>query len=273
MPQRRDQRRPTPSRHRTTPAGASPQHAAEARIGRRTDHTGSRPPATRNHTGEGGHTYKGRKGYTHRGRRREHRRPVHHHALTARRQRWPQQGPPQRHQKRTKARPQHSGLEAGTPRGHGTKTQAPREGNPADTYPTHQPERHTQTPPAQTQRATPHLAAPPSHQPATLRPALRTTTRARLTSTDPPQHNTRQHGTPHRSAPLCNAQGQGSPRHNTPQHDATRRGTERHTTARHGETRRDPAARTATQHGPARRNTARRSTAHHSTPQHQSKGC
>ena len=67
----------------------------------------------------------------------------------------------------------------------------------------------------------PHLTAPPSDQPATVRPALRTTTQARLTSTDPPRHNARQHGAPHHSAPQCNA----------PQHDATRRGTERHNTA------------------------------------------
>ena len=67
----------------------------------------------------------------------------------------------------------------------------------------------------------PHLAAPPSHQPATLWPALRTTTQARLTSTDSPRHNARQHGTLHHSAPKSNA----------PQHDATRCGTERHNTA------------------------------------------
>ena len=139
MPQRRDQHRPTPSGHRATCRGATPQtHAAEPRIGRRTDHTGSGPPATGIHTGEGGHTQTGRRGYTHRGSRREHRRAAHHHALTARRRPRPQQGPPHRQQKRRGARPQHPGLEARTPRGHGTKTQAPREGNPADTGLTHQ---------------------------------------------------------------------------------------------------------------------------------------
>ena len=35
-------------------------------------------------------------------------------------------------------------------RAHGT---GPREGNPTDTYPTHQPEQHTQTPTARTERA------------------------------------------------------------------------------------------------------------------------
>ena len=91
--------------------------------------------------------------------------------------------------------PQRPGLGTGTLRGHGTKAQAPREGNPTDAYPTHQPERHA-TDPARH----PHLTAPPSHQPATLRPALRTTTQARLTSTDPPRHNARpRHTVPQRA--------------------------------------------------------------------------
>ena len=268
MPQLRDQHCPTPSEHCATPRTRTPPtHAAEARIGRRTDHTASRPPATRNHTGEGGHTYTARKGYTNRGSRREQRRAARHHTLTARPRPWPQQGRPHRHQKRKRARPHHPGLEARTPRRHGTEAQPPREGNPADTCQTHQPERHTQTPTARTQRATPHLTAPLSHQPATLRPALHTTTRARLTSTDPPRQNTRQHGTPHRSAPPCNAPRQGTPRHNTPQHVATRRGTARHTTARLGATRHDPAGRTATQYGPARRSTANHGTTRHGAPQ------
>ena len=61
-----------------------PTRTAEARIGRRTDHTSAHPPATGNDTGDGGQTYTGRTGYTHRGSRREHRRAAHHHALTAR---------------------------------------------------------------------------------------------------------------------------------------------------------------------------------------------
>ena len=146
---------PHPKRTPHAPRGRRPPtHAAEARFGRRTDHTGAHPPATGNHTGDGGHTYTGRAGYTHRRRRWEHRRAAHHHALTARRRPWPPQGPPHKHRKRTKARPQHPGLGTGTPRGHLTTAQAPREGNPTDTAPTHQPERHTRTPTARTQRAT-----------------------------------------------------------------------------------------------------------------------
>ena len=257
------QRTPRGPRRRTPPT-----RTAKTRIRRRTDHSGSRPPATRNHTGEERHTYTGRRSYTHKGSRREHRRTAHHHALTAKQRPGPQQGPPHRHQKRKRARPQHPGLEARTPRGHGTNAQAPREGNPANTYQTHQTEPHTQTPTARTQQATPHLSAPPSHQPATVRPALRTGTQAGLTSTEPPRQNRRQHGTPQRSAPPCNAPRQGTPRHNTPQHDATRRGTARHIMARNGATQHDQAGRTATQHGPAQRSTAKHGTTQHGTPQH-----
>ena len=58
-------------------------------------------------------------------------------------------------------------LGARNPGGHGTKAQAPREGNPADTRLTHQPERHNQTPASQSQGAAPHLTAPPGHQQTT----------------------------------------------------------------------------------------------------------
>ena len=155
------QRTPHDSRGHTPPT-----RTAKARVGRRTNHTSAHPPATGNHTADGGHTYTGGTGYTHRGSRREHRCGAHHHALTARRRPRPPQGPPHRHRKRTTARPQHPGLGTGTPRGHGTKAQAPSKGNPTDTYPTHQPERHAQAPTARTQRAT-HTSA---HPPATSQP-------------------------------------------------------------------------------------------------------
>ena len=65
IPRRRDQRPATPSGRHTTPWGRTPPtHAAEARIGRHTDHTGTRLPATGNHTGDGGHTYTGRTGHS-----------------------------------------------------------------------------------------------------------------------------------------------------------------------------------------------------------------
>ena len=159
---------PHPQRTPHNPRRRTPRtHAAEAQIGRRTDHTRSSPPTTENHTGEGGHTHTGRRGYTHRGRRTDHHRAAHHHALTARRRPRPQQGPPHRHRKRKRARPQRPGLEARTPRGQGTKAQAPGEGNPVNTQLTHRPERHTRTPTARAQQAIQHLTAPPSNQPAT----------------------------------------------------------------------------------------------------------
>ena len=146
---------PPPPNAPRLPGAHPPTRTAEASIGRRTDHTlSAHPPATGNHTGNGGHTYTGRTGHTHRGRRRERRRTAHHHALTARRRPRPPRGPPHRHRKRTMARPQRPGLGTETPRGHGTKAQAPREGNPTDTYPTHQPGRHAQAPTARTQRDT-----------------------------------------------------------------------------------------------------------------------
>ena len=145
--------RPPPKATRL-PGAHPPTRTAEASIGRRTDHTSAHPPATGRHTGNGGLTYTGRTSHTHRGRRRKRRRTAHHHALTARRRPRPPQGPPHRHQKRTRARPQRRGLGTVIPRGHGTKAQAPREGNPTDAYPTKQPERYAQAPTARTQRDT-----------------------------------------------------------------------------------------------------------------------
>ena len=56
------------------PPPHTPTHTTEANIGRHADHTSARPPATGNHTENGGHTYTGRTDHTHRGGRREHRR-------------------------------------------------------------------------------------------------------------------------------------------------------------------------------------------------------
>ena len=206
---------PNTPRH---PGARPPTHTTEASIGGRADHTSAHPPATGNHTENGGHTYTGGTGHTHRGSRRERRRTAHHHALTARRRPQPPQGPPQRHRTRTKARRRHPGLGTETPRGHGTKAMAPREGNPTDRHAIDLPD-----PPARAARPSPqstdparhpHLTAPPSHQPATLWRALRTTTQARLTSTDPPRHHAR-------------------PRHTAPQRATVQQATARHDATRH----------------------------------------
>ena len=149
---------PSPPNTPRHPGAHPPTQTTEASIGRSADHTSAHPPATRNHTENGGHTYTGRTGHTHRGSGRERRHTAHHHALSARRRPRPPQGPPHRHRKRTRARPQRKGLGIETPRGHGTKAQASREGNPMDLHaidlPDPQPERHAQAPTARTQRDT-----------------------------------------------------------------------------------------------------------------------
>ena len=225
--------RPTPGRAHldrgtsaAPPPTDTPTHTTEANIGRHADHTSARPPTTGNHRENGGHTYTGRTGPTHRGSRRERRRTAHHHALTARRRPRPPQGPPHRHLKGTKARPRHPGLETETPRGHGTKAQAPREGNPTDGHAIDLPD-----PPARAARQSPHntdparhphLTAPPSHQPATLRPALRTTTQAKLTSTDPPRHHAGPRHTAPQGATVQRATARrDATRHRAAQHDTT----------------------------------------------------
>ena len=208
---------PSPSNASRLPGAHPPTRTAEASIRRRTDHTSAHPPATGNHTGNGGHTYTGRTGHTHRGSRRERRRTAHHHALAARRQPRPPQGHPHRHRKRTKARPQRPGLGTETPRGHGTKGGQPHGRLPDPPARAARPGPHS-TDPARH----PHLTAPPSHQPATLRPALRTTTQARLTSTDPPRHN----ATPRHTAP----------QRATVQRATARRDATRHRAAQHGTT-------------------------------------
>ena len=214
---------PNTPRH---PGTHPPTHTTKASIGRRADHTSAQPPATGSHTENGGPTYRGRTGHTHRGSRRERRRTAHHHALTARRRPRPPQGPPHRHRKRTKARPPRPGLGTETPRGHGTKAQAPREGNPTDRHaidPPDPPARAARQSPHSTDPARhPHLTACPSHQPATLRPALRTRTQARLTSTDPPRHHARpRHTAPQRATVQRATALRDATPHRAAQHDTT----------------------------------------------------
>ena len=68
----------------------------------------------------------------------------------------------------------------------------------------------------------PHLTAPPSHQPATLRSALRTTMQARLTSTDPARHNARpRHTAPQRATVQRATAGRDATRHRAAQHGTT----------------------------------------------------
>ena len=222
IPRRGDQRRPTPTERRTTPR--------------------STPPITH-------HRSKHRTPYgSHQRKPTSHRKPhggwrAHLHGENGLHpQRKPQGTPPRGAPPRphrqattpaaTRATSQALEEDEGTatatrardrdPEGKWNQGTGPQRGRPHGRLPD-RPARAARPGPHSTDPARyPHLTAPPSHQPATLRQALRTTTKARLTSTDPPRHNARQHGTPHHSAPQCNA----------PQHDARRRGTERHNTAR-----------------------------------------
>ena len=85
VPRRRDQRPPNPSRRRTAPADAQPQHTLpkrESDAKRITPTHGHQPPETTQ--GMGG-TPEGRTGYTHRGGHWKYRRAAHHQTLTARR--------------------------------------------------------------------------------------------------------------------------------------------------------------------------------------------
>ena len=219
IPRRGDQRRPTPTGRRPTPGGAPPnthrrsKHRAPYRSHHRTA-TSHRKP----HGGWRAHLH-GENGPQPR------RKP----------QGTPPRGtPPPPHRQATtpaatRATSQAPEEDEGTTTATRARERDPQRTRDQGTGPQGgQPHRRPPDPPARAARPGPHstdparhthLTAPPSHQPATLRPALRTTTQARLTSTDP---QTRDNGTPHHSAPQCN----------TPQHEATRRGTERHNTAR-----------------------------------------
>ena len=116
IPRRGDQRCPNPTERRTTPGGAPPNTHRRSKHQKPYGSHQRTPTSHRKPHGNGGHTYTGRTGHNHRGSRRKRRRTAHHHALTTRRRPRPPQGPPHRHRKRTKARPQRPGLGTGAPR-------------------------------------------------------------------------------------------------------------------------------------------------------------
>ena len=217
-PRQGDERRPTPTKHPNTHHRS--KHRTPCRSHQRTP-IGHREPhgewRAHLHGENGPHPQRKPQGTL------PHGAPPRPHR---RRRPRPPQGPPHRHRKRTKALPRHPGLGTETPRGHGTKAQAPREGNPTDRQANDlpdQPARAARPSPHSTDPARhPHLTAPPSHQPATLRPALRTTTQARLTSTDPPRHHARpQHTAPQRATVQRATARRDATRHRAAQHDTT----------------------------------------------------
>ena len=196
------------------PGAHPPIRTAEASIGRRTDHTSAHPPATGNHTGNGGHTYTGRTGHTHRGSRKKrppHGAPprTHRQAMTPAATRATSQAPEEEDGTATATRARDRNPQRTRDQGTG-----PQGGQPHGRLPD-PPARRARAGPHSTDPARhPHLTAPPSHQPATLRPALRTETQARLTSTDPPRHN-------------------AGPRHTAPQRATVQRATARRDATRH----------------------------------------
>ena len=205
---------PPPPNAARLPGAHPPTRTAEASIGRRTDHTSAHPPATGNHTGNGGHTYTGRTGQ-HPQRKRQgtplHGAPPrpHRQATTPAATRATSQAPKEDGGTATATRARDRDLQMTRDQGTGPHGR--------------QPHGRLPDPPARAARPGPHstdparhppLTAPPSHQPATLRPALRTTTQARLTSTDPPWHNAR-------------------PRHTAPQRATVQRATARRDATRH----------------------------------------
>ena len=215
---------PPPANARPLPGAHPPTHTAEASIGRRTDHTSAHPPATRNHTGNGGHTY-GENG-PHPKRKPQGTPPhgapprPHRQATTPAATRATSQAPEEdkgtatatrtgdRNPQRT--RDQGTGPQGGQPHG-------PSRGRP--TRPTSRAAR--QSPHSTDPARHPHLTAPLSRQPATLRPALRTTTQARLTSTDPPRHNAR----PRHTAPQCTTVQRATARRDATRHRAAQHNT------------------------------------------------
>ena len=217
IPRRGDQRRPTPTESRTTPGGAPPnthcrsKHRMPYGSHQRTPTSHQKPYGGWRvdlHGENGPHPQRKPQGTPPRG------------------------APPRPHRQATRGTSQAPAEDEGT----ATATRArdrdplktrdqgtgPQGGHPHGRLPD-PPARAARPGPHSTDPARhPHLTAPPSHQLATLRTALCTTTQARLTSTDPPRHNARPRHT--------------APQRTTVQRATARRDATRHRAAQHGTT-------------------------------------
>ena len=221
-PRRGDQRRPTPTECRTTPGGAHPnthrrsKHPTPYGSHQRTPTSHRKPHGgwrAHLHGENGPHPESKPQGTP------PHGAPPHPHG---------QATTPDA----TRATSQAPEEDEGTATATGARERDPQRTRDQDTGPQGgQPHRRLPDPPARAARPGPHstdparhphLTAPPSHQPAILRPALRTTTQARLTSTDPPRHNARPRHT--------------APQRATVQRPTARRDATRHRAAQHGTT-------------------------------------
>ena len=257
------------------PEAHAPTYAAEPQIERRTNHTGSRPADTGNHTGKGGHTNTGGRGYTHRGtppRTPPHSPPPRPH----------RQATTQATARATTQAPEEEEGAATAPRARGKNPQRTRD---QSTGPQGgQPRGHLPDPPARAAHLDPHSKDPAPHptpnytpQPPASHTPTRTpqydTGRTNLHRPNPAQHEATRHTAPQRTTVQHTTTGQPKTRHTTAQRGATRHSAAHHsTTVQHGTTKQGAPQHSTDQHDAARRNTARHSTAHHSTPQHQSKG-
>ena len=238
-----------PKRTLHDPRGRTPPtHAAEARIGRRTDHTGTRPPATGDHTGDGGSPTRG-----------ERATPTEDAALNTAVQPTTTPSPPGDDPSH------HKGHLTSTGRGqrHGHSTQSKGLGPPEHTGQRHRaPGRATPrtptrpTSPSDTPRPPQHRRSePPGPNRTPKPPASHTPTR-----------------TPHQDAGQTDLHRPTTAQHEAARHTAPQRPTVQRTTTRHPKAQHATARRDATRHRAACRGTSQRNTAHHSTPQHQSKG-
>ena len=179
-------------------------------------------------------------------------------------------------------------LGTATPRGQGTKAQAPREGNPTGTCPTHRTRWHAQTPPStnpvnRTTRSDAHQ--PPISNLTRVRRAPPGLTQQSRQSDQRRRHSTPDQGvqltyrtaqhsitgrsTTQRNTAQCTAAQHNRAQHNAAWHPATRRitarhGTTRYSTARHGTARHGTARQGRAGHSAAQRGAAQRSTAKHS---------
>ena len=226
IPRRGDQRRPTPSKHPTTSGGAPPN----------THHRSKHRTPCRSHQ---------RTPTSHRKPHREWRAHLHGengpHPQRKPQETPPHGAPPRPHRQATTSAATRATSQApeeneGTATATRTRDRNPQRTRDQGTGPQggqpHGPSREQPTrptspsgtpkPPQHGPRETSHLTAPPSHQPATLQPALRTTTQARLTSTEPPRNHARpRHTAPQRATVQRATARRDATRHRAAQHDTT----------------------------------------------------
>ena len=271
-PQGRDQHRPTPSEHRTTPGGAGPQNTPRR-------HGSDAVRSTPAHAHQLPETTQGKEGTRTRG---ERATPTEEAAENTAAKPTPTPSPEETTLVTARANSQAPEEEEGAataPSARGEDHQRTRD---QTTGPQGgQPRGHLPDPPARAARPDPHSTDPPSH-PSPNRtpqpPASHTPTRTPhhdTGRTDLHRRTTAQHEAARHTARQHATMQRTMTRHPKAQHATARRDATRHRAAHHGTTRRSTTrptrahrntARTrTTQHGKTRHGAARRTTAHHDT--------